>query len=79
LGTKIIIFYDTAWGRPPYWFDCRQNCLYPRQTTANNCKTAFSLHLQLLVYYVANIAGPLRVSEALNTADDDDDDDDDNR
>ena len=20
-------------------------CLYPRQTTANNCKTAFSLHV----------------------------------
>ena len=25
--------------------DFRQMCICPRQTTANNCKTAFSLHV----------------------------------
>ena len=39
---KNVTLYDTTWGWPPYWVSTKS--ISPGQTTANNCKTAFSLH-----------------------------------
>jgi len=40
---KNITLYDTAWGS--HHVDFREMSISPGQTTANNCKTAFSLHV----------------------------------
>jgi len=39
------LFYYTIQHEGGRYIDFRQMSISPRQTTANNCKTAFSLHV----------------------------------